>query len=107
MGLQAQESGVLTAPGQSVTVNALYSDYKISAQVTVSSINTNVVVRLEVSNDGTNWVNANSSGTDQTLTANGSYMLAVSDIPVSLARLLFVSETGGTAAVLNVNVLAG
>lgn len=97
----------LTAPGSGnllqVAVNDLFrtSDYTLIA--TVASINTNVIVRLDGSIDGTNFAPVIA---DQTISANGSFIYSVSGRPVKWIRPSFVSESGGTAAVVTFNVAA-
>lgn len=97
----------LTAPGFGTTVevgvNDLCSTKAYSLVTTVASINTNVVIRLEGSIDGTNFgpiIN------DQTITANGTTIFSVGDRPVKFIRPRFVSESGGTAAVVTFSVAA-
>jgi len=63
--------------------------------VTVASINTNVIIALEGSIDGTNWskIIANT-----TITANGTTHYNLTNHPMRYVRPVFVSESGGTAA---------
>ena len=63
--------------------------------VTVASINTNVIVALEGSIDGTNYSKIISN---QTITANGTTHYNVANHPVKYVQPVFVSESGGTAA---------
>lgn len=90
----------LAAPG--VTAAQKVTGANMTFQVTVSSIGTNVVVRFEGSLDGTNYFNLNSSNTDTTLTANGTYGFSLSGCPVQFARLRLVSLSGGTPSVATV-----
>jgi hypothetical protein len=71
--------------------------------VTVAAINTNVIVALEGSIDGTNWskVIANT-----TLTANGTTHYNLANHPLKFIRPIFVSESGGTAATILFSVAA-
>lgn len=100
----------LTAPGNSDEVSVEGSkDHTV--QVKVASINTNVVVQLEGSVDGTNFfilplegvvvsgitITANVA----TITANATYLLYVKDVAIKNIRLNFVSESGGTAATID------
>ena len=62
---------------------------------TVSNINTNVIVALEGSIDGTNYSKIISN---QTITANGTTHYNVANHPVKYVQPVFVSESGGTAA---------
>lgn len=70
---------------------------------TVASINTNVVVRLDGSLDGTNYAPIISG---QTITANGTSFYTVSNMPVKYIQPVFVSESGGTAATVSFAVSA-
>ena len=63
--------------------------------VTVASINTNVIVALEGSIDGTNYSKIISN---QTITANGTTHYNVANHPVKYVQPVFVSESGGTTA---------
>ena len=72
--------------------------------VTVATINTNVIVALEGSIDGSNWskVIANT-----TLLANGTTHYNLANHPLKYIRPVFVSELGGTAAEVLFSVAAG
>ena len=63
--------------------------------VTVASINTNVVVALNGSIDGTNWSKIIAN---QTITSNGTSHYNIANHPVKYVQPIFVSESGGTAA---------
>lgn len=82
----------LTAAGttQSLKVNA----QAVTFQVTVTNINTNVVVRFEGSLDNTNFFNLDQSSADTTITANGTYGFALNGMPVEHVRLRLVSLSG-------------
>lgn len=86
-----------------VAVNDLCSTRSYTLIVTVASINTNVVVRLEGSIDGTNFAPII---TDQTITGNGTTVYSVADRPVKWVRPRFVSESGGTDALVTFSVAA-
>jgi len=62
---------------------------------TVASINTNVIVALNGSIDGTNWSKIIAN---QTITANGTTHYNIANHPVKYVQPIFVSESGGTAA---------
>jgi len=100
-------STALTEPGLGTTVevgvNDLCSTRAYTLIVTVATINTNVVVRLEGSIDGTNYAPIIA---DQTITGNGTTVYSVGDRPVKYVRPRFVSESGGTAAVVTFSVAA-
>ena len=91
--------GTLTAAG-ATDFQALGPQDNLVFQVTVSSIGTNVVIRLEGSLDATNWFNLDSAEQDATLTANGTTAYSVSQAPVPYVRGRLVSLAGGTPSVL-------
>lgn len=62
---------------------------------TVATINTNVVVALNGSIDGTNWSKLIGN---TTITSNGTSHVNVVGHPVKYIQPVFVSESGGTAA---------
>jgi len=72
--------------------------------VTVASINTNVVVALNGSIDGTNWSKVI---TNQTITSNGTTHYNLVNHPLLYVQPIFVSESGGTAATVLFSVGAG
>ena len=92
----------LSAPATGVTTTV--QDFpRIRTQnytlfVTVASINTNVVVALEGSIDGTNF---SKLITNQTITANGTSHFNIANHPVKYVQPVFVSEAGGTAATVS------
>ena len=90
----------LTAPN-STTSRSMAGYNQAFIQVVVASINTNVVIRIEGSNDGTNWSNLSALNTDTTITANGVYSFSFNQCPANI-RTTFVSESGGTAATVDV-----
>lgn len=102
-----QTGPALTAPGlgtlTEVAVNNLFSTDTYTLIVTVTNINTNVVVQLDGSIDGTNFAQVIGP---QTITANGQFIYSVSGRPVKFIRPRFVSESGGTAAVVLFSVAA-
>ena len=89
----------LTAPGNSEAID-VKGFLSHSWQYTISNINTNAVVRVEGSIDGTNYYNLDQDG-DTTKTANGTYGFKLSDTPLFKVRFVFVSESGGTDAVID------
>ena len=94
----ATTSTLLTvASGQAFST----TDYTLI--VTVASVNTNVIVRLEGSIDGTNYAPIIAN---QTITANGTTAYNVSGRPVKWIRTNWVSEAGGTAATVTFSVAA-
>lgn len=94
----------LTAPGASASF-AVPGRNNHTVMVTVANINTNVVVRIEMSLDNTNWGNADASGLDTTITVNGSTPFVLPDTPMGYIRVNFVSESGGTAATIDAKYL--
>jgi hypothetical protein len=90
---------VLDAPASgNSTLVQLYPSIKTQNYTlfaTVASINTNVIVALNGSIDGTNW---SKLITNQTITSNGTTHYNVANHPVKYIQPIFVSETGGTAA---------
>jgi len=76
-------------------------------QFIISNINTNVVLKLEGSNNAkddppdvaSDWFNMDPNGTTVTKTANGSDAFKRT-AAVNWIRLTFVSESGGTDAVI-------
>ena len=98
-GLTAPGSGfayVIDLPNRSAPLN--YSLF-----VTVASINTNVVVRLDGSVDGTNYAPVVAG---QTITGNGTYFYGLQNTPLKNVQPVFVSESGGTAAVVTFTLAA-
>lgn len=93
---------VLTAPssGDSTLVQLpprlISKNYTLFA--TVTNIDTNVVIALNGSIDGTNWSKVI---TNQTITTSGTTHYNVANHPIKYVQPIFVSESGGT----NANVL--
>jgi hypothetical protein len=91
----------LTAPGVTISRNVgELSEHVL--QYTVAAINTNVVLRAEGSNDGTNFFNLNVDNADITVTANETNAFVYKG-KVNYIRGRFVSEAGGTAATVDFN----
>ena len=89
----------LTAPGATDALNVKTLLYHTLA-FTITSINTNVVLRAEGSLDGTNWFNLDALNADTTVTGN------ITDAFIFVGNLAyirgnFISESGGTAALVN------
>ena len=99
---------ILTAPATcadtSVYLPPTIVAKNFSLFVTVASVNTNVIVALEGSIDGTNWSKMISNNT---ITANGTTHYNVANHPVKFIRPVFVSESGGTAATVLFSIAAG
>lgn len=89
--------GSLTEAG--VTAAQTTTGAALTFQVTVASIGTNVVIRMEGSLDGTGWFPLyDATRLDTTITANGVYGYTVY-APVAFVRLRLVSISGGTPTV--------
>ena len=86
----------LSAPGDGtvlqVASNNFFATKSYTLTVTVADIDTNVVVRLDGSIDGTNYAPIIAA---QTITANGTSVYSVADRPVKFVKAVFVSESGG------------
>ena len=91
----------LTAPSTSTNSRNMDGYSKGCIQVVVANINTSVTLRVEGSNDNTNWFNISTSNTDTTFTANGCYAFQFDSCPQHV-RTTFVSEVGGTSATIDV-----
>ena len=91
--------GTLTSAGATDFANSSRADNAVF-QVTVSSIGTNVVIRLEGSLDAANWFNLDPIEADTTLTANGTTAYSVSQAPVSYVRGRLVSLSGSSPSVV-------
>lgn len=91
--------GTLAAAG-ATDFRALDVQDNVLFQVTVSSIGTNVVIRLEGSVDATNWFNLDANNVDTTITANGTYGYALVQVPVPFVRGRLVSISTGTPSVV-------
>lgn len=89
--LTAPASGTSTPVQLGSTINT--KNYVLF--VTVASINTNVVVALNGSIDGTNWSKIIAN---QTITADGTTHYNITNHSVRYVQPIFVSESGGTAA---------
>ena len=96
----------LEAPGTTTEVavyeNNYFSTSDYALVVTVTNINTNVIVRLDGSINGTNYGPLISN----TITANGTYDFNIAGCPMRFIRGNFLSETGGTTAVVTLSFSA-
>jgi len=91
----------LTAVGNTAWIKTLQNTNH-TIMVKVANINTNVVVRVEGTINGTDAFNMSDLNSDTTITANGNYAFMMSGA-IQAIRLNFVSETGGSAATLDVS----
>jgi len=96
----------LTVPGTTTPVavydNNYFSTSDYALVVTVSNINSNVVVRLDGSIDGTNYGPLISN----TITKNGTYVYNIGNCPMKFIRGNFLAENGGTDAVVTMSYSA-
>tara|TARA_R100000152_G_C6781389_1_gene215786 strand:- start:4698 stop:5039 length:342 start_codon:yes stop_codon:yes gene_type:complete len=96
----------LTAPGLGtllkVAENNLFATKDYTLITVVANIDTNVIVRLDGSIDGTNFAPIISN---KTITADGPHCHHAR-MPVKWVRPRFVSESGGTAAEVTFNIAA-
>ena len=97
----------LSAPGDGtvlqVASNNFFATQNYTLTVTVANKNTNVVVRLDGSIDGTNYAPIIA---DQTITSNGTSAYRAREFPVKFVKPVFVSEAGGTDATVLFNIAA-
>ena len=100
------DGGEFTAPGVTSDVltyeNNYFSTSDYTLVATVTNINTEVVVRLEGSIDGTRFGPLISN----CITKNGTYIYNITGSPVKYVRARFFSETGGTDAVVRLSFAA-
>jgi hypothetical protein len=97
------DEGVLT--GSSTTITRSMESYSQAAITSIVTLNgsTNVVVRIELSNDGINWLNANVNDLDTTFTSSGTYGFTLNSV-FQFIRFNFVSESGGSNATISVSI---
>jgi len=87
----------LTAVGS--TAARLFTGYsKLTYQIDVTNIGTNIVVRVEGNLTGSTYVNLSSANVDTTITANGSYLFTFEGKLLSV-RFTLVSFSSGTPSV--------
>ena len=100
------ESGELTEPGTTPGVltyeNNYFSTKDYTLVATVTNINTEVVVRLDGSIDGTHYGPLISN----CIKKNGTFVYNITGSPVKYVRGNFFSETGGTSAVVRLSFAA-
>jgi hypothetical protein len=89
----------LTAPGVSDWI-ATGKAALHTVAVTIAAINTNVVLRVEGSIDGTTAFNLSTINSDTTIIANGVYGFSYNGALTHI-RVNFVSESGGVAATVS------
>lgn len=70
----------------------------------IASIGNNITMRVEISLDGTNWINADLAGVDTTIESNGSYSMKMNLGSLYwYARLAWISTSGGSPTIVSVN----
>lgn len=96
----------LEAPGTTTEVavyeNNYFSTSDYALVVTITNINAHVVVRLDGSIDGINYGPLISN----TIHANGTHIYNITGCPMKFLRGNFLSETGGTAAIVTLSFSA-
>lgn len=96
-GFEVQALTGLTAVG--ATDSVILAGTNVTFQVTVASIGTSVVIRMEGSLDDTSYFPLyDGAQLDTTITANGTYGFCLYS-PVKFARLRLVTITGGTPTI--------
>lgn len=100
-GSYSTQSQSLTSPGTGNSFS-FYGMNNLICSYQVANINTSIVVRLEHSLDAVNWSNTDSE--DTIITSNGLYSFNLNNFNLDnmFIRFNFVSETGGTAATINI-----
>lgn len=95
-GFETTSLGVLSAPGVSVSEET--AGGSVTFQLRVTGISGTIVVRFEGNFDDAPADFGNLNGvSDTTITANGTYLYALSLMPVKFVRLRYVSGTGSVA----------
>jgi hypothetical protein len=101
-----QSFPALTEPGVTDTIDVLVANYlstrNYTISATVTNIDASVVVRLDGSIDGVNYGPLISN----TIKENGTYLYYVNGFPVGYLRGNFLTETGGTNAVVKFSIAA-
>jgi len=96
----------LTAPGVTQAYDVYATNYlstrNYTLMVKVENLNTNVVVRLEGSTDGTNF----GAMISNTITVDGTYAYNVNGFPMKQLRANFLREVGGTDAIVTFQMAA-
>jgi hypothetical protein len=96
----------LTAPGVTEAYDVYVINYlstrNYTLLVTVSGINTSVIVRLDGSLDKVNFGPMISN----TITEDGTYIYNINGNPVKQVRANFLKETGGTTAKVTFSISA-
>jgi len=111
------DSGSRYSQTDSLTAAGTYSDVvwftgarTIACDFHVTALTTNVVVRLECSNDNEalNWSNCDGDGENITVTADGQYSIVFSHASVyRYYRFAWITEAGGTDAKIGVSFRIG
>lgn len=100
-GSTYSSSATLTAAEQSSDIVSVVGARTIACDILIASIGTNIVVRLQCSNDDTNYMNCDSDGNDITITGNGQYSIIYTTAAVHrYYKLYWVSESGGAPTIV-------
>jgi hypothetical protein len=100
LGFNQPNPVTLDTPAQTA-VFPVYNQDMATVAYTISGINTNVTLAIEGSSNDQNWFPLVAN---QTHTLNGTYAPVTAQwVALSSLRVRFVSETGGTSAVIAVH----
>ena len=107
-GASLASTSTLDAAAQSSDIVWFTGARILSCDMIIADITTNVVVRLQCSNDATNWRNCNVDGSDTTITTDGAYSMLYTYAAIHrYYKLYWVSEAGGTDATIIVSFRVG
>ena len=99
--------GTISAPAGVAAVDLTADGKNLKNHVftfNIAGIGTSLDLTLEGATDGgANFVQLAADGEDTQYTADGNYMLRVSDIPLTDIRLISKAEVGGTPVVSNID----
>jgi len=112
--MQSQDSPVvlkhnftqLKAVGETDSLNVIGMSYH-TFKYKIASINTNVVLRFEGSDDSTDWFNLDDNRIDITETANGTYKKHKPNFRCDYVRGYLVSESGGSDVTVDIVYIGG
>lgn len=91
----------LTSPG--TTTPRQMTNFRDAAwSVKVANINTSVSIRFEGSMNNTDWFNLYGLSEDIVINSNGTFYYQKNNCNIEYIRFNFVSELGGTTAIINV-----
>lgn len=91
----------LISPG--ITTPRQMTNFRDAAwSVKVTNINTSVSIRFEGSMNNTDWFNLYGLSEDILINSNGTFYYQKNNCNIEYIRFNFVSELGGTTAIINV-----